>query len=213
MVCLFFWVWRSARSLSAALPSPLHDVQWPVCFALAAAQRGPRCSLGRARGAAAPVLQRREGADPVGLMTGHFTPSLRPIPRERRGLSSQWCGGPRDRILPHSSRFFRRSAQQSALSQSAAQSSTMLCRHSDSHTPPQYRASSAQPPDGAGSASLPCRCFGVPLPTATQAGGRRHATTWVIDTRAHDAAGAADACAHLGSGCLTAKHLPSNCLG
>ena len=58
-----------------------------------------------------------------------------------------------------------------------------------------------------------CRCFGVPLPTATQAGGRRHATTWVIDTRAHDAAGAADACAHLGSGCLTAKHLPSNCLG
>ena len=51
------------------------------------------------------------------------------------------------------------------------------------------------------------------LPTATQAGGRRHATTWVIDTRAHDAAGAADACAHLGSGCLTAKLLPSNCLG
>ena len=167
MVCLFFWVWRSARSLSAALPSPLHDVQQPVCFALAAAQRGPRCSLGRARGAAAPVLQRREGADPVGLMTGHFTPSLRPIPRERRGLSSQWCGGPRDRILPHSSRFFRRSAQQSALSQSAAQSSTMLCHHSDSHTPPQYRASSAQPPDGAGSASLP------PSPSAAWSGPSR----------------------------------------
>ena len=77
------WVRRSARSLSAALPSPLHDVQQPVRFALAAVQRGPQCRFFSVAFST--------------MLCHHFVITRTHTPRHHSGSGSHVC--PNDRPL------------------------------------------------------------------------------------------------------------------